>query len=242
MVTSTCSGLLIDEQRTLLNSNECWQVVKGLIEAAHDQPFYVLLTDLSEKQEFLPKHMTIAQSLETPRLLTPAKTNLLDSEPNTVAAVHYKLPADKGTQIWRHETRDQLDDKKFKHNLEEKSNCLETMLITANNFSDILTKFQSMWDVDLEQVNIPKHRIQLTTGNIEMIHFAFYRTTPKVREFEKAEINKMLLRKSRSTSSDWMDRIDSTYPEKGRIPTFLRAVQKVKGRYQTCLIINTWSE
>lgn len=53
-----------------------------------------------------------------------------------------------------------------------------------------------MWVGHLGQVNVAKHRIGFTNEKVHPIHSVLYRARPKAREFEKAEINKMLCRES----------------------------------------------
>lgn len=54
------------------------------------QPFSVLLTNLSEEQVFISKHMNIAKTLDRSQLVIRTKVALLDSRRDAVASVHYK--------------------------------------------------------------------------------------------------------------------------------------------------------
>lgn len=51
-----------------------------------------------------------------------------------------------------------------------------------------------MWDGHRGQVNIVKHRVELTGENTQQIHFAPCRMEPGARELEKAEIYEMLVK------------------------------------------------
>lgn len=51
-----------------------------------------------------------------------------------------------------------------------------------------------MWNEHLGQLNIAKHRIELSLADAKQIHYAPYRAGPKVPEFEQNDIDKMLSR------------------------------------------------
>lgn len=72
-----------------------------MIEVVLSQPLYVLLTNLLEKLVFIPKYMVIVQTLDRPHLMTPDEAILLSSEPDTMAAVHYKPSVYRDTPMSR---------------------------------------------------------------------------------------------------------------------------------------------
>lgn len=95
MVTCTSLGLLIIEWKLHCVSRASLLVAQGIIKIAPKQLFYLLLTNLSEKRLFTPKHMIIAQALGKLQLSTPTEAILLGSESTTVAAVHYEPSVDR---------------------------------------------------------------------------------------------------------------------------------------------------
>lgn len=52
--------------------------------------------------------------------------------------------------------------------------------------------FQSMWDRHFGSVNAAKYCIELFSGNKRLVYSAPYRARPKLRDFEKAKLEKML--------------------------------------------------
>lgn len=57
----------------------------------------------------------------------------------------------------------------------------------------ILCKMQLVCDGDLECTTTAKQRIKLLKDHTKPVHVALYRAAPKTKEFEKAELDKMLL-------------------------------------------------
>lgn len=51
-----------------------------------------------------------------------------------------------------------------------------------------------MCDGQLGRTDISKHRLELFSADASPIHFAPYRPSPKAREFEKKEFEKMFLK------------------------------------------------
>lgn len=62
-----------------------------------------------------------------------------------------------------------------------------------NEFSDLLSNFESMWDGHPGKISIVKHQIDLSPAQSKPIRFVLYRAGPKARELERNEIDKMLL-------------------------------------------------
>lgn len=56
----------------------------------------------------------------------------------------------------------------------------------------MLCDFESMWNGNLGQINIAKHRMKLFQVDARPIHSALYRAGSKARESEKKELDKML--------------------------------------------------
>lgn len=75
----------------------------------------MLLTNLSEKQEFKPKYMIIAQPPDRPHFVTPSEASFYDSNPDMVAEVHYRPSADKDTQMSRYKAVELYDHQMLKH-------------------------------------------------------------------------------------------------------------------------------
>lgn len=49
-----------------------------------------------------------------------------------------------------------------------------------------------MWDGYLDRISVVKYRIKLLDENTQTVQSAPYRARPKTREFEEAEVSKML--------------------------------------------------
>lgn len=99
MVARTRFDLLIIEPKAFCASHASLQVARGIIEVDPDQLFYVLVTNVSEKQVFIPKHRTIAHTVDRGQLDTPTEGTILESQPDTVSAVHYKPSVDRDNQM-----------------------------------------------------------------------------------------------------------------------------------------------
>lgn len=59
----------------------------------------------------------------------------------------------------------------------------------------MMEHFKSLWHSHLGRTIIAKHRIELSSGKEEPVPCAPYRTGPKAREIEKAQVQKMLYMK-----------------------------------------------
>lgn len=57
----------------------------------------------------------------------------------------------------------------------------------------MITGFQSVWECTFGLIIVARDRIKLIEDNAEHILFAQYHTGPKRNEFEKVEIEKMLV-------------------------------------------------
>lgn len=80
------------------------------------RPTILFVTDkLVGKQVFVPKHIIISQTLGRPQLVPQTEVTILESKPDTVAAVHYRPSVDRDTQISPEKTVEQQDDEKLKN-------------------------------------------------------------------------------------------------------------------------------
>lgn len=91
-----------------------------------------------------------------------------------------------------HKALEQLKDEKLKLIWKNKVQLSNKYGGYRKQFLHMLTEFQSMWDEHIGQVNIAKHCIELTLDNTQPICCAPYRARPNAREYENAEIEKML--------------------------------------------------
>lgn len=57
-------------------------------------------------------------------------------------------------------------------------------------FFDMLSDFKDMWDGDLARIITLKHRINLISLDVLLIHLPPYRAGPRAREFKRHEIYK----------------------------------------------------
>lgn len=76
MVTSTRLGFLLIKPKILRPSRWFSHVEGRIIEVVPCQLFYVLLTNLSEKQVIIPKHMIKAHKEDRPQLVASTKGTL----------------------------------------------------------------------------------------------------------------------------------------------------------------------
>lgn len=78
--------------------------------------------------------MITAQTLYRLQLETPNEATLLQFEPDTVAAIHYKLSVDRDMKVSHHKAIGQRTTIKSSSRIEKKkSNCQTNMRTTANN-------------------------------------------------------------------------------------------------------------
>lgn len=89
-LTNTCPGRLIIEPKSLRACSASSQEESGIIEVASGQPFYVLLTNYSDKLALVQKPMIIALTVKRPQLTAPTEIIFVESESETVAAMHFK--------------------------------------------------------------------------------------------------------------------------------------------------------
>lgn len=97
MLASICSRLIIFTPKTLYARRTSLHTARGIISVAFSEPFYGLLTNLSDKQIFITKHMIIVHELRYTQLVTPIEATLLESGQDTGAAVLYKLAVYRDT-------------------------------------------------------------------------------------------------------------------------------------------------
>lgn len=86
-------------------------------------------------------------------------------------------------------------DEILKHDWKDEFQLSDEYTGCPKPFLHVLAEFQFMSDGHLGQVNISKHRTELTPENIQPIHSEPYWAGSKARKFDKAEIKKMLLQK-----------------------------------------------
>lgn len=119
MIASSCAGLLIIKPKNLRANRGFLQLARGIMAGAPGQPFFVVLKKVSEKQVIISKNVLKAQTLDRPQLATPTKVILSESEPDTVAAVHYEPSADRYMKMSRHEAVERHGHEKLKHKWQE---------------------------------------------------------------------------------------------------------------------------
>lgn len=57
----------------------------------------------------------------------------------------------------------------------------------------MLEETERMWEGHLERINIAKHSIELKASNQCPIYTTPYRAEPKAKDFEKQEVDRMLV-------------------------------------------------
>lgn len=95
MVVRTSLDFLIIEPETIRAGHVSLQVARAIVEVAPGQPHFKLLTNLSETQVFISKHMLLAQIVDRPQLVAPTEPMLSDSEPDKVDTVYCKPSVDR---------------------------------------------------------------------------------------------------------------------------------------------------
>lgn len=133
-------------------------------------------------------HVTNSSVLFIATEATPLK-----SDAERTGAMHYKQSVDRDTQMTRYKDVEAKDDLNLKLDWKSKTQLSDDYAEYRDQLLSMLSEFQFIQDGQLGQLNIAKHRIELTNENILPIHSAPYRVGPKAREFEKAKINKMFL-------------------------------------------------
>lgn len=93
----------------------------------------------------------------------------------------------------RHKNVEARKDQKLKLDWKSEVHLLNDYAKYHDQLLNMLRKFQFMWNGHPDHVNIAKHLIKLTGEKTQPIRSAPYRDGPKTREFEEAEIDKMLL-------------------------------------------------
>lgn len=133
MVTSTCSSLLAIKLKSLNASRTSLRAARGIIEVDLGQRFYVLLTNLSEKQVFTQKHIIITLKLDRPQLASTTEATSLKTDPDKVVAVCYKPSVVRSTQMSRRKAIEKHDDEKINLNWKEKANYRANVHVCANS-------------------------------------------------------------------------------------------------------------
>lgn len=133
--------------------------------------------------------MTMAHTVDKPQHTSLTEVIVIKSELDTLAAVHYKSPVDRTTQMSRYKAVEKHDSEKLNHDWKSEVQLLDEYAGYREQFLVMLIKFQSMWDGYLGQVNIAKHRTELMYEKTQPINSAPYWVGPMTREFKKAWIN-----------------------------------------------------
>lgn len=85
--------------------------------------------------------MIIVQTLDLLELVNPTETTLPDSDPKTVAALHYKSSLDRCTPLSRHKAIERYNDEKLKHDCNNKVQLTDKYMGYSKQFLDKLTDF-----------------------------------------------------------------------------------------------------
>lgn len=155
----------------------------------------------------MPKHMTMPWATDLPGTIATIHISLIDFEENNsggvptgspnydrnvIATVRYKPTIHEDAQMERQYTVGKTESERLTHNWNEEIQLSDKYSNYRGKFLTFLSKFQSMLDGHLCRITVSKHRIELTPENTQPIRSAPYRTSPKARELEPVEIEKML--------------------------------------------------
>lgn len=93
----------------------------------------------------------------------------------------------------RHTDALQEDSQQLTHNWPDEVDLSNNYGQYCQQFIDMLSEFEHMWDRHLGRINAAKHRIELNDRNTAPVHSTPYRAGPKTRGFERVKIDKMLV-------------------------------------------------
>lgn len=87
-------------------------------------------------------HTAIAQRLERTQLVTRTEVTTLESEPDTIAVVHYKLSVYKDTQTSRQKAVEEHDNEELQYKPNDEFQLSAEYAGYCKQFLDTLTEFQ----------------------------------------------------------------------------------------------------
>lgn len=85
------------------------------------------------------------------------------------------------------------DTKRFAHSWRQEVDIADKYGSYQTRILDMFSEFQHIWNGCLGRINTAKHPIKLLKLSTRPVHSAPYRVGPNTCEFEKANINKMLI-------------------------------------------------
>lgn len=100
-----------------INERACHTSVwlaRVIVEIAPSKSVHVLLTNMSDKLVHIPKRKIVAHLTDSPAGIVATETALLETNPQTVGAVQYKLLIHRDTQMTRLKDVEPKDGQKFK--------------------------------------------------------------------------------------------------------------------------------
>lgn len=130
--------------------------------------------------------MIIARTGDRTQLDNPTEASLVKFEPDTVAVVNYESSEKTYSYV-------ATDGSKAARWLKSKAQRKWQIQLSyeyagyCEQFKDILTYFQCMWDNHLKKVKISKRQIELTAKITQNLHSTSCPPKHKVRHFEKIE-------------------------------------------------------
>lgn len=84
-------------------SRAALHIARGVSDAILNKLFHTLLTNTSNKLVHVPNRMSVAYEPDSLRWIIATEAALLETNPDTIGAVHYRPLVNKATQITRHE-------------------------------------------------------------------------------------------------------------------------------------------
>lgn len=92
----------------------------------------------------ISKRTSIEQAVNRAQLVASAIATLLETKPDKVAVVNYKLSFDRDSQMSRLKKVEQHENKKHKHNWKKELQLSNEYVGHRDQFLKMLTEFQSM--------------------------------------------------------------------------------------------------
>lgn len=186
-VTSKAAGLWYVESHPGTVHRNCTMTARGVMNIVPNEPFNVLMANLTDRSVDVHKGMKVA---------------LATDMPGTIVQLGDRANFGQASEICKVKVGEHLDfqgqlDGTVENQLEEPTDWKDKVNVSPKfehekaKLIEMLSKFENMWDGTLGTIKAAVHRIELEPGS-RPIHQQPYRAGPTQREHERREIDKML--------------------------------------------------
>lgn len=177
LVRTNTNGLLTIEPRGMSIRYHRTLAARGNISIPLRQPFYIFVSNTSDRQKRLPKIMIIAECSLPPDVIHATKLDDEGLSPpprgisisridistklrTDISAVHYRPASRKRFQMLYHASVQNDGSSRLAQNWWDEVHLSDKYSAYDDEFICMPTELQSMWDSHLDRISVAKHRIE----------------------------------------------------------------------------------